>query len=49
VRKESSVPEKFLKHLTDTDGLYEMRVTAGSSILYLLVFDFQLHTLKILI
>ncbi len=26
------VPEKFLKHLEGTDGLYEIRVESGSSI-----------------
>jgi phage-related protein len=26
------VPEKFLKHLEDTDGLYEIRVKVGSDI-----------------
>ena len=26
VRSVARVPEKFLKHLTDTDGLYEIRV-----------------------
>lgn len=26
------VPEKFLKHLTGTDGLYELRIKQGSNI-----------------
>jgi len=26
------VPEKYFKHLTDTDGLYEIRVESGSNI-----------------
>ncbi|MDR2147348.1 MAG: type II toxin-antitoxin system RelE/ParE family toxin [Tannerella sp.] len=32
IRKESSIPQKFLKHIEDTDGLYEIRVTLGSNI-----------------
>ena len=32
VRTEARVPEKFFKHLTDTDGLYEMRVEVSGSI-----------------
>ena len=32
VRTEARVPEKFLKHLTDTDGLYEIRVEVNGSI-----------------
>lgn len=26
------IPEKYFKHLTDTDGLYEIRVEVGSNI-----------------
>ncbi len=26
------LPEKFLKHLTNTDGLWELRISAGSGI-----------------
>jgi len=26
------IPEKFLKHLEGTDGLYEIRIEAGSNI-----------------
>jgi len=26
----NQVPEKYLKHLTDTDGLYEIRIKQGS-------------------
>jgi len=32
VRTLRFVPEKFLKHLEGTDGLYEMRIKAGSNI-----------------
>jgi len=32
------VPEKFLKHLTNTDGLWEVRISAGSGIFRLFCF-----------
>ena len=32
VRSEARVPEKFLKHLTGTDGLYEIRVKSEGNI-----------------
>ena len=32
------VPEKYLKHLTDTDGLYEIRVKQGSDIFRIFCF-----------
>ena len=32
------VPEKYLKHLTDTDGLYEIRVKHGSDIFRIFCF-----------
>lgn len=32
------VPEKFLKHLTGTDGLYEVRVKSGSTIFRIFCF-----------
>jgi phage-related protein len=32
VENVEKVPEKFLKHLTGTDGLYEMRVEVGNNI-----------------
>jgi phage-related protein len=32
------VPEKFLKHLTATDGLYEIRVKSGSNIFRIFCF-----------
>lgn len=32
IRTVEKVPEKFLKHLTGTDGLYEIRVEAGNNI-----------------
>jgi phage-related protein len=38
VRVEARVPEKFLKHLTDTDGLYELRVKSGSNIFRIFCF-----------
>ncbi len=31
VRTVEKIPEKFLKHLTDTDGLYEIRVEVKSN------------------
>ncbi len=32
VKTVDKIPEKFLKHLEGTDGLYEIRVEAGSNI-----------------
>lgn len=32
IRTVDRIPEKFLKHLKGTDGLYEIRVKAGSNI-----------------
>ena len=32
IRQVDRVPENFLKHLTDTNGLYEVRVEVGSDI-----------------
>jgi phage-related protein len=32
------VPEKFLKHLTGTDGLYEIRVKLGNNIFRIFCF-----------
>ncbi len=32
VRTASKIPEKFLKHLEGTDGLYEIRVEVGSDV-----------------
>ena len=32
------VPEKFLKHLTNTDGLYEVRISAGKGIFRIFCF-----------
>ena len=32
VRTVEKVPEKFLKHLTDTNGLYEMRIEVKSNV-----------------
>ena len=32
VKTVAKIPEKFLKHLEGTDGLYEIRVEAGSNI-----------------
>lgn len=38
VRAEGRVPEKFLKHLTDTDGLYELRIKSSSNIFRIFCF-----------
>lgn len=38
VRSLHRVPEKFLKHLEGTDGLYEMRVKIGSDIFRIFCF-----------
>ena len=32
------VPEKFLKHLTNTDGLWELRISAGNGIFRIFCF-----------
>lgn len=32
IRSVDRVPEKFLKYMTGTDGLYEMRIEYGSNI-----------------
>lgn len=32
IRNVQNVPQKFLKHLTDTDGLYEIRIEFESNI-----------------
>ena len=32
IKQVDRVPEKFLKHLTDTDGLYEIRIEHKSNI-----------------
>lgn len=32
------VPEKFLKHLTNTDGLWEVRISAGNGIFRIFCF-----------
>lgn len=32
IRTIDHVPEKFLKHIRNTDGLYEIRVSVGSNI-----------------
>ena len=32
VRTLRIIPEKFLKHIEGTDGLYEMRIKVGSNI-----------------
>ena len=38
VRSLRIVPEKFLKHLSGTDGLYEIRVHAGNNIFRIFCF-----------
>ena len=32
IRTVDRLPEKFLKHMTGTDGLYEIRIEVGSNI-----------------
>lgn len=32
IKTVDKVPEKFLKHIQETDGLYEIRIEAGSNI-----------------
>lgn len=32
IRDLERIPEKYFKHLTDTDGLFEIRVQVGSNI-----------------
>jgi len=32
IKTVEKVPEKFLKHVEDTDGLYEVRIEVGSNI-----------------
>jgi phage-related protein len=32
------IPEKFLKHLTNTDGLWELRISAGNGIFRIFCF-----------
>ena len=32
IRQVDRVPEKFLKHITGTNGLYEIRIESGSNI-----------------
>lgn len=41
------VPEKYLKHLSDTDGLYEVRVSQGTDIFRIFCF-FDANKLVIL-
>jgi len=38
IRTVDRVPEKFLKHLTGTDGLYEVRIESGSNIFRIFCF-----------
>jgi len=38
IRTLKIVPEKFLKHLTGTDGLYEIRVKVGNNIFRIFCF-----------
>ena len=38
VRNVDRVPEKFLKHLTNTEGIYEIRVAVGNNIYRILCF-----------
>jgi len=38
VKTTRIVPEKFLKYLTNTDGLWELRISAGSGIFRIFCF-----------
>ena len=38
LRNTRIVPEKFLKHLTNTDGLWEVRISAGNGIFRIFCF-----------
>lgn len=38
IRSVEKVPEKFLKHMEDTDGLYEIRVKVGNNIFRIFCF-----------
>nr|WP_083243892.1 type II toxin-antitoxin system RelE/ParE family toxin [Formosa sp. Hel1_33_131] len=38
LRSTRIVPEKFLKNLTNTDGLWELRISAGNGIFRLFCF-----------
>ena len=38
IRDIPFVPEKYLKHLTGTDGIYEIRVSSGSDIFRIFCF-----------
>ena len=38
IQTEARVPEKFLRHLTDSDGLYEIRIKNGNNIFRIFCF-----------
>jgi phage-related protein len=38
LKQTKIVPEKFLKHLTNSDGIWEVRVSAGQGIFRILCF-----------
>ena len=38
IKQVDRVPEKFLKHLTGTDGLYEIRIEHKSNLQVVLLF-----------
>lgn len=38
IRNTKIVPKKFFKHLTNTDGLWEVRIAAGNGIFRILCF-----------
>lgn len=38
LKRTRIVPEKFLKHLTNTDGIWEVRVSAGNGIFRIFCF-----------
>ena len=38
IKRTKIVPEKYLKHLTSTDGLWEVRISAGNGIFRIFCF-----------
>ena len=38
IKRTRIVPEKYLKHLTNTDGIWEVRVSAGNGIFRIFCF-----------
>ena len=48
LRNTRIVPEKFLKHLTNTDGLWEVRISAGNGIFRVFCFFDKGHLIILL-